>query len=315
MDSVRARHQKEQRDLQSQTLQKKKSASKKTRKSVNDECARLDEELKARHAREAETKNGLDLDREDVWEGGATEDHDLLASIASASPIRSNEELSVNGDESQKDQAEIGVSQRRRPNRQKVRLARRAVEQEEAAASAAEEASKLPDLKQRERTKMLEEIKKRDLIECPVAANGHCLYLAVADQLHNLHIDFKSMKVVANEDTTPKQEDYRKVRYAAADYISKHSDDFEPFLEEPLNDYLRKIRDTGEWGGQLELLALARTYDIDINVLQVDGTPQKVESGGQTNPQDAWLAYYRHGFGLGEHYNSLRKATKNQDTS
>ncbi|KAI9661398.1 MAG: hypothetical protein M1831_003131 [Alyxoria varia] len=310
MDFVRARHKKEERDLQSQISQKKKTASKKSRKIVNDECARLEEELKARHARELENGKGLDPAREEVHEGGVSEDDVLLASIAGDSPGPSIEKLSVNGYIAQSDQAEIGSDRRRKPNRQKARLARRTAEQEEAAAKAAQEASNLPDLKQRERTKMLEEIKKRELIECPVAANGHCLYLAVADQLRDLRIDVLPVEVVANEDTNNKQEDYRKVRHAAADFISKHPDDFEPFLEEPLSDYLRKIRDTGEWGGQLELLALAKTYNIDINVLQADGRPEKVESGGQTKPPEAWLAYYRHGFGLGEHYNSLRKAPK-----
>ena len=39
------------------------------------------------------------------------------------------------------------------------------------------------------------------------------------------------------------------------------------------------------------------------------GRVEKIEGGGEEREKKvAWLAYYRHGFGLGEHYNSLRKS-------
>ena len=199
----------------------------------------------------------------------------------------------------------------RKPNRQKARLARRAAEQDQARAQAAEEAANMPDLKQQERSKMLEAAKKQGLVEKEVAANGHCLYLAIADQLkeQRLSLDpaLDPLKVneLGQEKAVP---DYKQVRIAAADYIAAHSADFEPFLEEPLQDYLHKIRDTGEWGGQLELTAIAKVYGIDINVLQATGRLERIQSGiSDGEPPKAWLAYYRHGFGLGEHYNSLRQ--------
>ena len=97
------------------------------------------------------------------------------------------------------------------------------------------------------------------------------------------------------------------MRAAAADYIDLHQDDFVPFLEEPLPEYLRRVRDTGEWGGQLELMALAKTYGANINVLQDFGRVEKIESSTEDSGKVMWLGYYKHGFGLGEHYNSLRK--------
>ena len=100
---------------------------------------------------------------------------------------------------------------------------------------------------------------------------------------------------------------YQNVRYAAANFISQHPDDFEPFLEEPLPSYVKKIKETAEWGGQLELQAIARAYHIDINVLQADGRMEKIQSGDEGKGNDVWLAYYRHSFGLGEHYNALKK--------
>lgn len=173
---------------------------------------------------------------------------------------------------------------------------------------------------------MLEEFEKRGLREREVAANGHCLYSAVADQMRWMGRGLQSRNgsggggdgegVDGEDEATEHKElrndDYKTVRQAAASYISEHPDDFVPFLEEPLEEYVRKIRDTGEWGGQLELMALARTYGIDIQVLQGDGRVETIEgAGGQEKEEEkptAWLAYYRHGFGLGEHYNSLRKS-------
>jgi OTU domain-containing protein 6 len=35
---------------------------------------------------------------------------------------------------------------------------------------------------------------------------------------------------------------------------------------------------------------------------------EKIEPEGGAAGKAIWLGYYKHGFGLGEHYNSLRKA-------
>ncbi len=45
----------------------------------------------------------------------------------------------------------------------------------------------------------------------------------------------------------------------------------------------------------------------DINVLQADGRVEKIESGLESETGSIWLTYYRHSFGLGEHYNALKK--------
>ena len=65
MEELQTRHKKEQRDLQSRVTQKKKQASKKTRKGVNDECDRLEAELKERQASELAALNG-ETQEEDV---------------------------------------------------------------------------------------------------------------------------------------------------------------------------------------------------------------------------------------------------------
>lgn len=311
MEELQARHRKEQRDLIAKVTQKKKSATKKTRKGVNDECAELERELKERHKREIAALDGnveASEDNDTTAEGGEED--------SQANGVEDGvQKLSIApDDEDASGQANGQTLGSKKPNRQKARLARRAAEQEALVTQAAKEAANMPDLREQERQKMHDQFKSRNLQEKVIRPDGHCLYSAVADQLDTMGIGVKPkvQPTIANgqdqaDAATPA---YKMVRIAAADYIKAHPDDFVLFLEEPVDGYVHKVKETAEWGGQLELLALAKTYGIGINVIQGDGRVEKIE--GRDNAEDdkrMWLAYYRHGFGLGEHYNSLRKVS------
>lgn len=307
MEELQSRHRKELRDLQSQVTQKKKQASKKTRKAVNEECEQLERELKERQEREVKKANGeiVNGDKED----GVEDDLEALTL-----KVDEDETPSTNGTpQTADDTSSNGTSEPgKKRNRQKDRLARRAAEQAALAEQAASEAQDLPDLKELERTRMLASMKAHNLREVEIRADGHCLYSAVADQLKYLDIPMPTPSTDGEE--TGKGEEYRSIRAAAASWITSHPSDFEPFLEEPLNDYVYKVRDTAEWGGQVELLALARTLETDICVLQDYGRVERIEGvagvKGKEEKKEMWLGYYKHGFGLGEHYNSLRKVKK-----
>lgn len=325
MEEIQARHRKEQRDLQSRITQKKKAASKKTRKGVNDECANLERELKERQEREiaelnGTSRNGLEPGTDTADTQDAAEEKDDLADATDKLSISPDESAApaTNGDDSADAQSQ---GPKRKGNRQKARLARRAAEQESLAAEAAAEAQSMPDLRKAERIALLELFQKHGLKEQVIRADGHCLYSAIADQMVSQDLDLKpriAPKIIGQEqdgEVAAKQEGYTVVRRAAADWIASHADDFVPFLEEPLDSYVIKVRDTGEWGGHMELLALARTYGVNIKVLHSDGRVDTIEPGVEGEPSAAgeekelWLAYYKHGFGLGEHYNSLRKSS------
>ncbi|KAK7517401.1 hypothetical protein IWZ03DRAFT_171159 [Phyllosticta citriasiana] len=319
MDELQARHRKELRDLQSRITQKKKGATKKTRKGVNDECARLELELKERQEQEMAELQGVSgdapcaggatdaLETEEAAEqndGLAAATHNLLISSNSNTPSASDGAATL-------DTQDQGP--KRKGNRQKARLARRAAEQEALAAEAAAEAQSMPDLRKKERESLLEQFDKLGLKEQVIRADGHCLYSAIADQMASQGLNLKPRidpTVIDQGDKKP--EGYKVVRSAAADWISSHADDFVPFLEEPLDSYVVKVRDTGEWGGHMELIALARTYGVNIKILHADGRVNTIEPGAggkaRGEEKELWLAYYKHGFGLGEHYNSLRKA-------
>ncbi|EIW85224.1 OTU-domain-containing protein [Coniophora puteana RWD-64-598 SS2] len=149
--------------------------------------------------------------------------------------------------------------------------------------------------------------------------DGHCMFSAVADQLALLQLIPES------------QANYASVRDVAARYMFAHPDNFIPFLPSSVGEdgagstddtglmtpaqferYCASIRDTAVWGGEPEILALSRAYNIPIHVVQ-GGTPPVVvhTPTGESQEPDATakavrISYHRRMYGLGEHYNSLR---------
>jgi OTU domain-containing protein 6 len=145
--------------------------------------------------------------------------------------------------------------------------------------------------------------------------DGHCLFAAVADQLAILGI------------LPQAQANYVVTRATAATYIYTHPDDFLPFLPsidgedgigatdaglitpKQFDIYCAAIRDTGVWGGEPEILALSRAYNIPIHVIQ-SGTPPVVvhnptgapdyDDGFDGSKKVVRISYHRRMYGLGE---------------
>jgi OTU domain-containing protein 6 len=147
---------------------------------------------------------------------------------------------------------------------------------------------------------------------CQINADGHCLYSAVADQLALLSI------------LPPEKASYITTRNAASMHIWTHASDFLPFLSEEtpgapqtgtvmspqaFERYCAAIRDTGVWGGEPEILALSRAYDVPIHVVQGGPSPVVVhnpkgapEEGDVTDKtrKVVRISYHRRMYGLGE---------------
>jgi OTU domain-containing protein 6 len=143
-----------------------------------------------------------------------------------------------------------------------------------------------------------------------INADGHCLYSAVADQLALLSI------------LSPEQATHVTTRLAASTYIWNHPNDFLPFLSEespgtaagPMSpqsfeQYCARIRDTSVWGGEPEILALSRAFNVPIHVVQWGSPPVVVHNPiGAPTESDAMdksrkvvrISYHRRMYGLGE---------------
>jgi OTU domain-containing protein 6 len=190
-----------------------------------------------------------------------------------------------------------------------------------------------------------------------VAADGHCLFRAVADQLR-LAGDEGAGRVAAAVATaqaavprlvrqaaargvpwggeaaeTAVLAPHAALRVLAADVMRRARDEFAPFVvvdgdapagaagdpEAAFERYCLRMADSAraEWGGQPELLALSRALDCAIEVVQVADIPPTGSSGRATlaaplvlGARDArgpplCVAYHRHYYALGEHYNSV----------
>ncbi|CAG7963991.1 unnamed protein product [Penicillium nalgiovense] len=320
MEELLSKHRKEQKDLQGRITQKKKSATKKTRKGVNDECEQLQRDLSEKQQAEIAQLNG---DPTENHEDLSLED-DQPADDEDSKQDKPAEEPQQAEPTDQSTSEPSSASHPKKPNRQKARLARRAAEQAAQSAAAAEEAATQTNYRGDEQEVMDAVFKKLGLKEIEVTPDGHCLYSAVAKQLDESGLGLRPdpSRIVLQPATqsridtvaSPQHDGYRAVRAVTADFIMEHKEDFEAFMEEPLESYTRKIKLTAEWGGQLELQAIARAYGVEINVVQKDGRMEKIEPGDSDSLDDEekrkrviWLAYYRHTYGLGEHYNALVK--------
>ena len=348
-------HRQQLRTLQSRITQKKKSATKKSRKGIDDECTILERELQEQHQLEIATHESsqAETDQSPITEvqtspstastAAPTDQHQQSpgpykeageeiipqqAAIREAPPIPTPQSSSTIQSPSPQEPLTSNRSfpsiptpaprLEHKPNRQKARLARRAAAATEAQRQAAAEASDLPDPRATEREAMRSLCSARGLVEMDIRPDGHCLYGSVADQLSYLKLwdagseSGAAAPPVAAQDAQGEPRAYVRVRAAAADALLAAREDFEPFLEEPFEEHVRRVRETADWGGQPELLALARAFGVDVNVLTGNGRVEAVRCGGEARGE-IWLAYLRHSYGLGAHYNSLRRAESRDD--
>lgn len=279
---VDARHKREWADFRERTKQRRKEARKEGKRRVAEvEASILQEELdmEARH-------------RDEVGAADVEDDNDNTGEEALS-------RLSVKEVEEVRAREEAEAIERKRAKAQKKR-GRKAAKERERAERIGAEASALA--KASERTAELEAIKARlvpqglGIVE--IAADGNCLYRAVEHQL-GLH-------GIASPETS-----HVSLRRRTADYMRHHQDEFIDFLaldadnpERVFLEHCDKVANSTEWGGQPEILALAKILDNPIWVYSRDAPVLKMGDEDSANTP-LQLAFHRHYFALGEHYNSV----------
>ncbi|KAJ7046735.1 hypothetical protein C8F04DRAFT_207845 [Mycena alexandri] len=250
---------------------------------------------------------------------------DLLAQLDSRDETVKQESANVLNDMQLNKQAHQleGASKQDAKSRFKARQARKAASlaQNYAAGDPAAEARLEKEAKDEERdiNRVCDELNLR---VHEINPDGHCLFSAIADQLQLLSI------------IPPPQASYATTRVAASTYIYSHPDDFLPFLPSAAGEdaagaldsglmsprefeqYCASIRDTAVWGGEPEILALSRAYNVPIHVIQGGQPPVVVHNPVGSSNDDpvaekrvVRISYHRRMYGLGEHYNSLRPKT------
>ncbi len=121
-----------------------------------------------------------------------------------------------------------------------------------------------------------------------VRGDGNCLFRSVSDQL------------------TGSEESHWELRLRAVAFMRAHRDDFEPFVDTDEHDsweeYLSDMACEGEWGGNMELVALSRAAKVNVCVHQPDAPRWEVT---HFSPRRRTIHVSYHD---GSHYNSVRLA-------
>lgn len=201
---------------------------------------------------------------------------------------------SSEGQASSEKEAVVGKEKGGAVTKAQRRRERRRREEEEREKKIEEaKAAEGPSARQEEEEALRSRLEPRGLRIAEVKPDGHCMYRAVADQVHG-HDDEGTVE---------------ELRRSVASHLRQHRDDYEAFLEgeggaDPFEEYCRKVEGTAAWGGQLEAGALARCLGrpLIIHSAHLDD----VVMGEDLPGEPLRLAYQRHAFGLGEHYNSVR---------
>lgn len=285
MDEILARHRKETKDLQNRITGMKKQATKSTRKEVNSKCLNLQQSLLVKHEQEIKGLNDEDTQ----------EDEEV-------NPEKLLEQLQLDDVSDDKEKAQVTLTTetpKKRRNRQRERLAKRDAKISMIKEQAKLEASTQPDLKQIEQDSIDQLCALNHLTQYDIQPDGHCLFASILDQLKLRHDGDEIQSL-----------DVYKLRSLACNYIRDHKEDFIPYLldEETLSvkdidEYTNEMESTAKWGGELEILALSKTFDCPISIL-MSGRSTHIVNETAHNPE-LKLVYYKHSYALGEHYNSL----------
>lgn len=286
MDEVLTRHRKEQKELLAVITNLKKQALKKTRKSVNSKCADLQRDLDQKQ--EAEKREAAGEDQPELEEAEITPEQ-LLATL--------NLETNASGETPLSEQTVTRLAPKR--NRAKERLAKREAEIASIRAQAQEEAENSIDYRALEIESMKRILQPQHLELHEIQPDGHCLFSLIKDQLEQRQAA-SGVSVLL-------------LRSQAAEFIRKNADDFAPYLFDELtmslrdvNTYTKELETTAMWGSDMEILALARVYDCAVKVLIAGSAPLVFNENAQHGPLT--IAYLKHTYGLGEHYDSCRDA-------
>lgn len=311
MDELLAKHKKEQRDLIATTTLLKKQASKKTRKAVNQKCEQMQLDLDARHKNEIRALSGepdvdppVEVSPEDLLAALELDQAPKGASMTSGSATVSpcGQPTSGSGSVSSPNDvvtAESGphTSAPKKRNRAKERLAKRLAQEAAIRAQAEEEAAGSVDYRKIEMELMHRLLAAQNLQLHEIQPDGHCLFRSIEDQLRLRH-QITEISVT-------------QLRKQAAHYIRQHPDDFTPYLFDEttlslrdLSEYTKELEETAMWGSDMELLALSRVYGCPIRVLVAGSAP--IVFNEEAEDPELVVAFYKHLYGLGEHYNSCR---------
>ncbi|CUS20562.1 LAQU0S01e09450g1_1 [Lachancea quebecensis] len=312
-EAILARHRAEKKDLQNKITGMKKQATKSKRKQVNARCEELEHELLQRQEKELQVlKNEGSPDKDpssEIPEGSSDDEitpEKLLAQLELDAKVEDSPSIII-------DKQQNAPQPKKRRNRQKERLARREAEVARIREEAAQEAAVQPNLKQIEQEALDRLCSVKGAKQFDIKPDGHCLFASILDQVRLRHPIDAQYHIPSGYDGPylPRDLDVHALRSLSSNYIRQYRDDFVPYLFDEatmsikdVDDYTKTMEETAQWGGEVELLALAKVLKCCISVMMSGRATHMINEQEVSNPE-LKLVYYKHSYALGEHYNSL----------
>jgi len=303
LEDLEARHEREKKELEERSealiaTVKSENKGKKAKAALNDAERQVEQwryELEQRQAEEQESleqhlSGGVSIDKAN--EGGAA------AKAAAEVQATTTAETEANAKA-----AEEARVQQKKEKALKKRQGRAAKEADRQAALDRERAEAGPSARETENKKLQQQLTNLmpKLRVSEVAADGHCLYRAVGDQLRRVRPDLHSWK-------RPPEFVHEEVRQLCAAALRRGADNYSPFAElaegEDFEGYCGRVENSADWGGELELRALADALQTRIVVHRAGETEPLVLGPEGLSGLPLQVTYHRYYYTLGEHYNS-----------
>ncbi|XP_050728704.1 uncharacterized protein LOC127004666 isoform X3 [Eriocheir sinensis] len=126
-------------------------------------------------------------------------------------------------------------------------------------------------------------LESQGLYRKQVARDGSCLFRAVAEQVYMT------------------QTEHASLRSQCLEYMMMHKEEFQPYLEVPVDHHVYKLQDVKEWGGHTEIIAMARLFKVDFLIYQTIGSPP-TKATEYNYPKTLMLSFTQ-----GNHYDIVYK--------
>ncbi|CAF2505489.1 unnamed protein product [Rotaria sp. Silwood2] len=138
-----------------------------------------------------------------------------------------------------------------------------------------------------------EQLHERGLELHSIVSDGNCLFASIVNQISDLNV--------------------RQLREQVAEYLRKHRNDYEPFIDTDYDMYCEKLAKENVWGGQIELQICAKILQRSIEIIQGNGN-EPIKIGYPTSSEPPIIiTYHRYLYANGEHYNSTMRTPENDD--
>jgi len=120
-----------------------------------------------------------------------------------------------------------------------------------------------------------------------ITGDGNCLFRALGDQLEG------------------SGEDHMNHRVSVVNYIRKHREEFEPFVEDDISFdiHLASLAENGTFGGNDSIVAFARLHNLSVVIHQLNKPLWQIHGDGNiSSVREMHISYHN-----GDHYNSVRR--------